>query len=97
MDKLHIFSRALDHWGVHSQQIKCIEEMAELTQLLSKDANGFEVPKERIIEELIDVEIMIDQLLHDLTVNGSGLDVVTMRFLKLKALDEKLKDQGAYV
>ena len=49
----------IEHYGHAHQQIKAIEEMAELIQELSK-FDGENLKK--IIDELADVEVMVEQL-----------------------------------
>lgn len=55
-------------YGRHNQQMKAIEEMAELTQAICKqktnnDPKQYLPNNEQIIEELADAKIMIDQLM----------------------------------
>lgn len=58
-----------DEHGLHSQCRQAVEEMAELTQAITKfwryegdNPTVFKLCREHIIEELADVEIMILQL-----------------------------------
>lgn len=56
-----ILPRAVRYYGRTSQIQVAIEEMSELTKELCKDLRG--TPDlERIIEEMADVQIMLDQL-----------------------------------
>ena len=59
------------HYGAYPQSIQAVEEMAELTQALTKfwrykgaDADKLEELKENIFEELADVQIMLDQIAY---------------------------------
>lgn len=52
---------ALEHYGVHSQIVKCMEECGELIQALAKNMCG-EHYAENVVEELADVEIMLMQM-----------------------------------
>lgn len=49
--------RILLYFGADNQKKKCIEELSELIQAISKDNN-----RNNIIEEIADCEIMIEQL-----------------------------------
>jgi len=59
--EMAILERAVDTYGVQSQIIKAVEEMAELTKELCKDAGSGE-RVDLIAEEMADVEIMLEQL-----------------------------------
>lgn len=61
-----ILETAIGRWGVEKQVDKCIEEMAELTKellkyRLVKDEDA-EERLHRILEEIADVQIMINQM-----------------------------------
>lgn len=52
---------ALEHYGVHRQIVKCMEECGELIQALARNMCG-EHYAENVAEELADVEIMLMQM-----------------------------------
>jgi NTP pyrophosphatase (non-canonical NTP hydrolase) len=52
---------ALEHYGLHHQIMKCMEECGELIQALAKNMCG-EHYAENVAEELADVEIMLMQM-----------------------------------
>jgi hypothetical protein len=56
-----VIERAIDHFGKESQILKAVEEMAELSAELMRSMNsvGMNV---KIIEEIADVMIMLEQL-----------------------------------
>lgn len=56
-----VCKRAVKTFGAEAQMLMCMEEMAELTQALSKCFRN-KADVENIIEELVDVEIMITQM-----------------------------------
>lgn len=56
-----ICNTALEHYGVHSQMVKCMEECGELIQALARNMCG-EHYAENVVEELADVEIMLMQM-----------------------------------
>lgn len=57
-----ILTEAVNLWGKESQIMMTIEEMAELTQALSKYKRHRDKAIANVLEELADVRIMIDQL-----------------------------------
>lgn len=64
MDITHenvICNEALEHYGVHHQIVKCMEECGELIQALARNMCG-EHYAENVAEELADVEIMLMQM-----------------------------------
>lgn len=86
-----------EHYGYESQSRQCIEEMAELTQVINKFwracGNGQATEKdvgeclENIQEEMADVQIMLLQMIRFLG-NGSGRKVFEIMEQKL---DRQLK------
>lgn len=62
MNVHQIYEDAIDVFGDGPQQIKTIEELAELQVALAKDMNDLEVTQEEIIDELADAYIMIKQM-----------------------------------
>ena len=78
-EQLEKIRKIAQHYGYETQSRQCIEEMAELTQAINKlwriqrtikDLDSFHyypemiVSRERIVEELADVQIMVSQLSH---------------------------------
>jgi hypothetical protein len=63
-----IYEQALDKFGIFNQQLKMVEEMAELTKEIMKFLNGFKAETEfqqsisNISEEIADVQIVLDQI-----------------------------------
>lgn len=53
---------AIDTFGDGPQQIKAIEEMAELQTVLARDMNCLPVTEEEVIDEIADVHIMTQQM-----------------------------------
>ena len=56
MQQEQLYRDAIDKFGKDTQILKCIEEMAELTQALCKGDH------DNIIEEMVDVRICLDQM-----------------------------------
>jgi len=63
MEEKELYERALKKWGIEAQVSMAIEEMAELTVELchSLRQNKFVAPT-KVLEELADVQIMVEQL-----------------------------------
>ena len=53
-----------DHYSQDHQKIKAIEEMAELQAELTRDLNFGDTTLRKIINELADVNIMMEQLAY---------------------------------
>lgn len=74
MDKTEKIKIIADHYGYEAQSRQCIEEMAELTQVINKFwracGNGQATEKdvgeclENIQEEIADVQIMLLQMIR---------------------------------
>lgn len=63
MNKQELFQEAIKQYGGVSQITVAIEEMAELTKELVKHLRyGDTHPRDQIIDEVADVEIMLEQL-----------------------------------
>lgn len=59
---MDIFTEAIELWGEEAQMLMAIEEMAELTDKLTKYMRGRNVKIESLAEEVADVRIMMEQL-----------------------------------
>lgn len=79
---------ALEHYGVHHQIVKCMEECGELIQALAKNMCG-EHYAENVVEELADVEIMLRQMR---TVFGQQ-DTARVRVQKLARLKMRMEEE----
>ena len=60
-DYYEICEAAVKRFGAGHQMVKALEELGELSQAISKWANGEPVTGE-VCEEIADVEIMIEQM-----------------------------------
>jgi NTP pyrophosphatase (non-canonical NTP hydrolase) len=79
---LQTLHRAIMHYGEDLQQIVAMEEMAELTQQISKMLRHCG-DLEHLAEEIADVQIMLDQLVM---IYGCSLEVGAWRGKKLERL-----------
>lgn len=77
-----------DHYGEEHQMLKAVEEMAELTQAISKNlvTPNSEGAWSNYYEELTDVSIMIEQLCYLLEESGEYDDLE-------KCIERKLNRQ----
>ena len=91
-DKLALKEIA-DHYGLRTQSLKLIEEMAELTQSLSKllinPYDGSIV--ENVEEEIADVNVMLKQLIY---LCGIGDEVNEIMHQKIARQLERIKDES---
>ena len=72
----------LSHYGIKSQKMKLIEELAELIQALAKDDVN------AIKEELADVEVMIMQV-------KDGMHIETAEIMNYKLNRQKARIENA--
>ena len=88
MEANEIYKKAIEKWGVSLQLVMAIEEMSELTKEISKHLRG-KLDKNKIAEEIADVEIMMEQLkiLFD-----NDKKVKEEKALKLLRLSQILKE-----
>ena len=85
----NIYQRAVDTYGDDAQLIMCIEEMAELTQEISKHFRG-KTGVLRLADEMADVEIMLEQL-KLIFKNSHAVEM--FKTDKLKRLEERLNEK----
>lgn len=88
--ELNTFKRAIDTYGVRSQEDVAIEEMSELTKAIIKNRRyNTDETKANIVEEMADVLIMLFQLMN---VYGVPSQVYEAKVDRLKKrLDETNK------
>lgn len=86
MTETEVYAAALQRWGRWHQMVKCVEEMAELTQELCKRMDGAE-NNARLAEELADVEITLEQVKQFFRLDE---EVRCWKGIKLKRLEEML-------
>ena len=60
-DRLELYKKAIDLWGVEAQRNMAFEEIGELNTVLARDRRG-RATKEDILSELADVTIMCEQM-----------------------------------
>jgi len=81
-----IYEKALEKWGLETQILMCIEELSELIHALVKygrKINGSS--KDKIAEEIADVELMIEQI--KVALNIQKLDIENLKLKKIKRLE----------
>ena len=75
--------KAIEKYGTDKQVLKTIEEMSELTKELCK-RDGSDESFDRILEEMVDVQIMLNELF--IIFNYSGKEAEQWEEKKLKRL-----------
>ena len=90
-----IYQKAYKKWGIRAEMMMVVEEMAELTQAISKaDRKGIYPTQTELVEEFVDVEIMLEQLEVILSDNLHSFNIMkkNMRHDKLKRLRKMLDE-----
>ena len=60
-ERLKLYKKAIDVWGIEAQRNMVFEELGELNTVLARDRRG-RATKEDILTELADVVIMCEQM-----------------------------------
>ena len=60
-DRLSLYKKAIETWGIEAQRNMAFEELGELNTILTRDRRG-RATKEEILTELADVTIMCEQM-----------------------------------
>lgn len=87
MNPKELYLAAIQKWGLSFQYVKLCEEIGELLQAASKVLIG-KWHKDRLAEEIADVEIMLEQVKVAYNLESHVLD---MKEQKLKRLERRLK------
>lgn len=85
-----LYERVIAHYGKQNQMHIAIEEMSELTKELCKNERG-EDNREKIIEELADVYITLEQL--EIIFNINLAELRKMQETKLRRLNERMQGE----
>lgn len=88
-DRLDIYNKASEVWGKALQIDLCVEELAELIQALCKLKRG--KSGEKVIEELADVYIMLEQIRFLLNSDQEIEQMIAYKLSRLKKRVEKSK------
>ena len=89
-ERIELYNKAIDTWGVESQRNMAFEELGELITALAQDRRG-RVTKEEIITELADVTIMCEQLATILGYDDYEKEI-DRKLIRLR--DEKIHKNG---
>ncbi len=92
-----ILQQAIEHYGVEHQLNILTEELGELITDVSKWRNG-RIPPEKVLGEIVDVEIMIQQLKIIISTKNPDLDIntimTTIMEYKLERLKQRIEDDN---
>ena len=86
-----VYVDAILHYGEGRQILKAIEEMAELTNELAKSVDLSRTSSDRIVDEIADVLVMMEQLCLIYGVNEEVQDRIDY---KVRRLLKRLKEEG---
>ena len=87
--QIEILNNAIQTYGMDAQLDMCIEKMSELTKEICKKKRGNN-NRNKIAEEIADVEIMLKQL--KMMCNISDDEVNNVILTKIHRLGERLKN-----
>jgi len=96
-----VCAEAIDVWGKDAQVVKAIEECAELIQVLAKYKDRTclsDEEKMKIIDEVVDVEIMLTQVKRMFDLGEQTLSVhkaTKISRLDLRLMQNRLKPCGS--
>jgi NTP pyrophosphatase (non-canonical NTP hydrolase) len=83
MDKITLFERAWNLWGANAQYAMLAEECCELAKAALKQSRNFNGSnKFQLMEEIVDVELMIESVKHNIK-----LSIAEMESIRLRKLD----------
>lgn len=85
-DRLELYEKAIDLWGIEAQRNMAFEELGELNTVLARDRRG-RATKEEIYSELADVTIMCEQIAYMLGYEDYE-KMIDAKLIRLR--DEKL-------
>lgn len=82
-EKIKLYKAAIDQWGQTFEYMKVVEECGEFLQAYSKVMEN-KWSKERLAEELADVEIMLEQIKisHNISAQVKNIKVEKIERLK---------------
>jgi NTP pyrophosphatase (non-canonical NTP hydrolase) len=81
----HIATASREKWGIISQMLIAIEEMAELTYALTKVVNNRNPNYKNVAEELADVGIIVEHLTNELNLTTLVKKYRKQKFDRLEA------------
>lgn len=84
-----VLKRALATWGEEAQMLMVVEEMSELMKEILKNINRKKNNIAEIIEETADVEIMLEQLKANYSIEA---EVAAYKAEKIKKIEQRLND-----
>ena len=88
---IDVNQKAVEKWGKNKQVLCTIEEMNELSKELLKDVNRKESNREKIVEEIGDLLIMLNQLKIIYNIKDHELtDTINRKMEKIKHRIETL-------
>lgn len=90
-----LYEMALLLWGTESQKDMLLEEMAELQKEILKTRRNPFFAREKIAEEVADVEIMLDQVKHMYGIDVMADEIRQKKLLRLAQRIERCMKKNA--
>lgn len=79
-----VYEAAIEHYGQERQTLKAVEEMAELTKELAKSFIPNGTTLDKIVDEIADVTVMMEQLRIIFSVNDAVQERVAYKVKRLQ-------------
>ncbi len=79
-----LIKKAVDTWGLHSQALMALEEMAELQKEILKNINRRKDNVAEIIDEVADVEIILAQLKYMYHIEEAVAERIPLKLEKMQ-------------
>lgn len=85
-----MYEKIINHYGILSQHVVAMEEMAECIKAISKVIRNPKV-KDNLIEELADVQIMTEQLIE---IYGVQDEIAKIKQEKIERQLKRIENDG---
>lgn len=79
-----VYEAAIEHYGTYSQFMVAVEEMAKLTKVLAKSFRPEGFTLEKLVDEVADVTVMMEQLRLIFSVNDAVQERIDYKVKRLQ-------------
>lgn len=91
-ENIRYYEACLSKWGINSQLGMLIEECAETIQAISKVWREKALARNKLIAELVDLQLMLDQIKYAMKKGGFEAQYDTEMRIKLQRLGRLLDE-----
>ena len=85
------YRKIIEHYGEDNQKIKAIAELNDLAELLIKDMKKHKCSRNKALNEIADVKILLEQIL--IMYGISGKEIHNREFMKLHKIMKTIKKE----